>query len=88
MCHPPDWATCPLLVFFHVARDHAVRRLDTSEEKDVTVGIGSRNPEESKRFTDIDLYGLSTSGESTPEESEGEEFETPEAQRAEAIHNR
>jgi hypothetical protein len=54
----------------------------------VTVGIGSRNPEESKRFTDIDLYGLSTSGESTPEESEGEEFETPEAQRAEAIHNR
>jgi hypothetical protein len=45
MCHPPDWAMCLLLVFFHVVTDRAVQRLGTLEEKDVTVCIGSRTPE-------------------------------------------
>jgi hypothetical protein len=43
--HPPDWATCPLPVFCHVAIDCAVQRLRTSEGKDVTGYIGSKNLE-------------------------------------------
>jgi hypothetical protein len=43
MCHPPDWATCPLPVFHHVATDRAVQRLGTLERKDVTGCIGSKN---------------------------------------------
>jgi hypothetical protein len=42
MCHPPDWATCPLPVFFHVVTYHAVWRLGTLEGKDVTGCIGSK----------------------------------------------
>jgi hypothetical protein len=45
MCHPPDWAMCPLPVFFHMVTDRAVRRLGTLEGKDVTGCIGLKTPE-------------------------------------------
>jgi hypothetical protein len=48
MCHLLDWATCPLLVFLHVATDREVQRLGTLEEKYVTICIGSRNPKGSE----------------------------------------
>jgi hypothetical protein len=45
MCHLPDWATCPLPVFHHMATDHVVRRLGTPVEKDVTGCVGSKTRE-------------------------------------------
>jgi hypothetical protein len=54
MCHLLDCATCPLLVFLHVAKDHAIHRLGTLEEKDVTVCVGLRTPKGLKSGVHID----------------------------------
>jgi hypothetical protein len=48
MCHPPNWATCPLLVFHHVVTNRAVQRLGTSKGKDVTGCVGLKAPKGSK----------------------------------------
>jgi hypothetical protein len=54
MCHLPNWATCPLPVFLHMAKDRTVWRLGTLVGKDVTGCIGSKNPEGVKVGVHID----------------------------------
>jgi len=44
MCHPPDWTTCFLPLFHHMATDHVVERLVTPVAKDLTGFIWSKNP--------------------------------------------
>jgi hypothetical protein len=88
---PADWATCPLLVYLHVATDCVVRRLGTPVGKDVTGCVGSKTPEGQSTYRPLipedTRRQIVNFGESTLGESAGGKFETFEARRAEEIHN-
>jgi hypothetical protein len=93
-CHPPDWATCLLPAFHHVATDRAVwktghpRRERCVRLHWVETPEGKAGVYIDHRFQRTRVEGSSTSGESTPGENAGGKFETSEARSTEMIHSR
>jgi hypothetical protein len=73
-CHPPDWATCPLPTFLHVATDHAVQKTGHSRREGGDRLVGSKTPEGPKarvyidrRFQRTRVEGSLTAGKTTQE---------------------
>jgi len=84
----PDWTTCLLPIFYHVATYHAVWRLGTLEGKYVTCCVGSKTAEgQSTYWPLIPKETRWLQVKASWEKAQEEIFETSKSWRSEAIHN-